>query len=80
MKLSFCKVCAPSDCGTDKKLYHKEKQLIYGPVYLNCDRLKKNGMQQECRRTECLNNPDCKGRFFKRYSNQLVCCKDPPGI
>lgn len=66
MKLEFCKGCAPSHCEGDKKPCHKQTQLIYGPVYLNCDRLKRNGLQNECKRTQCIHNPDCKSRNLHR--------------
>lgn len=68
MKLTFCKACAPSHCKADKEPCHKARQLIYGPVYLNCDRLKRNGLQYECKRTQCLYNPDC-----HRGNLRLVC-------
>lgn len=77
MKLEFCKRCAPSHC-TDKRPCHKQTQLIYGPVYLNCDRLKKNGLQNECKRKQCINNPDCSRR--KSTQNLHVCCENLTGI
>lgn len=82
MKLSFCKVCAPSDCKTDKKPYHKGEQLIYGPVYLNCEGLKRNGLQQwvECKRAQCIYNPDCNRRKTATLqNNRAICCKNPNG-
>lgn len=85
MSLTFCEVCAPSNCESDDKRYHKERQLICGTVHLNCDRLKMNGLQDECRRRQCISNPDCyRGMLSTRRdtnSNQFYvgCCKNENG-
>lgn len=84
MKLSFCKRCAPSQCESDQKPCHKKNQLIYGPVYMNCEHLKTNGLQHECKRARCMYNPDCdRGkvpRIQNRNSSRLVCCKNVTGL
>lgn len=59
MSLTFCEICVPSNCESDNKPCHKARDLIYGTVHLSCDRLKLNGLQDECRRKQCINNPDC---------------------
>lgn len=79
MLLKFCEECAPSHCGSNNKSHHQAMNLVHGTVHLSCGRLKRNGLQYECKRELCIKNPDChRGKIPTRRmanSNKICFCQ-----
>lgn len=57
----FCESCVPSYCP----IWCRSQKIPSGSIYLNCERLKHNGLQDECKRTKCEKNSRC-------YTVQMV--------
>ncbi|KAG4080285.1 hypothetical protein HA402_010777 [Bradysia odoriphaga] len=64
-QIVFCESCVPSYCAP----YCRSKKIPTGTLYLNCERLKHNGLQDDCRRTKCEKNENC---FAGKASNMII--------
>lgn len=51
----FCVSCVPSYCPP----YCSSQKISSGTIFLNCERLKHNGLQDECKRAKCEKNSHC---------------------
>lgn len=55
VQFQFCDSCVPSYCPP----YCGSEKISTGTLYLNCERLKHNGLQDDCRRLKCEKNDGC---------------------
>lgn len=53
--LQFCESCLPSYCPPDCG----SRKISTGTLFLNCERLKNNGLQDDCTRAKCDKNEGC---------------------
>lgn len=61
----FCDSCVPSYCPP----YCNREKISSGTLYLNCERLKHNGLQDDCKRMKCEKNEGCFAVQKARYCN-----------
>lgn len=55
VEFQFCESCVPSYCSP----HCYSRKIPTGTLFLNCERLKHNGLQDDCRRLKCDKNENC---------------------
>lgn len=55
VQYQFCESCVPSYCPP----YCTGPKIPSGSLYLNCEKLKHNGLQDQCKRNKCEKNISC---------------------
>lgn len=51
----FCESCLPSYCSP----HCNREKIPTGTLFLNCERFKNNGLQDDCKRERCEKNEAC---------------------